>query len=105
MPSVECSLRPSHHADTVDTKQKANDSEAGDLMGVMSRKSGDNFIITSDRVDGEAPTKQASKKPLSDVFQVWTGEGWSASIGAAAIFSALDAAEDYIRANYGRVMG
>jgi len=77
----------------------------GKLMGVMPRKSGDNFIITSDRIEGEAPSKQASRRPLSDVFQVWTGNGWSATIGAAAIFSALDAADDYIRANYDRVMG
>lgn len=74
-------------------------------MGVMPRKSGDNFIITSDRLVGELPSKQASKKPLSDVFQVWTGNGWSASIAAATIFSALDAADDYIRANFDRVMG
>ena len=73
-------------------------------MGVMSRKSGDNFIITSDRVVGELPIKHAPKKPLLEVFQVWTGDGWSPSIDAAAIFSEIDAADDYIRANFDRVM-
>lgn len=73
-------------------------------MGVMPRKSGDNFIITSDRVAGELPSKQPPKKPIVDVFQVWTGDGWSPSAAGAVLFSALDAADDYIRANYGRVM-
>mgnify|MGYP001341674155 CR=1 FL=1 len=73
-------------------------------MGVMSRKSGDNFIITSDKVVGEVPSKQAPKKPQLEVFQVWTGDGWSTSADAAAIFSALDSADDYIRANFDRVM-
>ncbi len=73
-------------------------------MGVMSRKSGDNFIITSDKVAGEPPTKQAPKKPMVEGFQVWTGDRWSTSIEAAAVFSELDAADDYIRANFDRVM-
>jgi hypothetical protein len=76
----------------------------GKLMGVMSRKSGDSFIITSDKVVGEAPSKQAPKKPQLEVFQVWTGDCWSTSTDAAAIFSALDLADDYIRANFDRVM-
>ena len=73
-------------------------------MGVMSRKSGDNFIITSDRVAGELPIKHAPKKPHLEVFQVWTGDGWSPSIDAAAIFMARVEADEYIRANFDRVM-
>lgn len=73
-------------------------------MGVMSRKSGDNFIITSDRVAGELPIKHAPKKPHLEVFQVWTGDGWSPLIDAAAIFSTPEAADEYLRENFDRVM-
>jgi hypothetical protein len=74
-------------------------------MGVMPRKSGENFIITSDKVVGEPPSKQAPKKPMPEVFQVWTGDSWSTSADTAAVFPALDAADEYIRANFDRVMG
>jgi hypothetical protein len=73
-------------------------------MGVMSRKSGESFIITSDRVVGEVAVKHAPKKSVSDVFQVWTGDSWSTSLSAATVFSTLDAADEYIRANFDRVM-
>lgn len=73
-------------------------------MGVMPRKSGDSFIITSDRIAGELPSKAVPRKQIVDVFQVWTGSGWSTSQDAAVVFSALDAADDYIRANFDRVM-
>ncbi|HJN11117.1 MAG TPA: hypothetical protein QF564_20685 [Pirellulaceae bacterium] len=74
-------------------------------MGVMPRKSGEKFIITSDRVAGELPSNRApDKKPLDEVFQVWTGQGWSATITDAEVFTAIDVADEYIRANYARVM-
>lgn len=70
----------------------------------MPRKSGENFIITSDRTAGELPSKQAPKKPLPEVFQVWTGDGWSGTMGDATLFTAIEGADDYIRANFVRVM-
>ncbi len=74
-------------------------------MGVIARKSGDTFIITSDRSAGELPSKSAPKKRMADhVFQVWTGSGWSITHSAAVVFCELDAADDYIRANFDRVM-
>lgn len=74
-------------------------------MGVIARKLGETFIIASDRAEGEIPSKSAPKKRMADdAFQVWTGSGWSASHAAAAVFSELDAADDYIRANFDRVM-
>ena len=73
-------------------------------MGVMPRKSGEKFIITSDRVAGELPSSRIPKKPLLEVFQVWTGDGWSATITDATSFTAIDVADEYIRANYARVM-
>jgi hypothetical protein len=74
-------------------------------MGVMTRKSGESYIITSDRVAGQIPTSKAPKKMVSDVYQVWTGTGWSATVTDAATFTESDSADEYIRANYARVMG
>ena len=73
-------------------------------MGVMPRKSGEKFIITSDRVAGELPSNRIPRKPLLEVFQVWTGHGWSATITDATFFTDIDVADEYIRANYARVM-
>lgn len=73
-------------------------------MGVMPRKSGEKFIITSDRVAGELPSSRVPKKTPPEVFQVWTGQGWSATITDATLFSEIDVADEYIRANFVRVM-
>jgi hypothetical protein len=73
-------------------------------MGVMPRKSGETFVITSDRVVGELSSKQAPKKRESDDYQVWTGNGWSATMADAATFLAIAGADEYIRANFARVM-
>jgi hypothetical protein len=90
--------------DEIRTARRRTLQQQGNLMGVLARKSGDNFIITSDKVVGELPSKQAPKKPQLEVFQVWTGDGWSTSPDAATIFAELDAADDYIRANFDRIM-
>ena len=74
-------------------------------MGIMTRKSGDNIIITSDRKAGELPSSQAPKQRGVEVCQVWTGDGWSATLTDAKTFTAIDVADDYTRANYDRVMG
>jgi hypothetical protein len=74
-------------------------------MGVMTRKSGESFIITSDRIAGELPSSRAPKKRASDVYQVWTDNGWSTTMTDAKIFTAMGAADEYVRANYARVMG
>ena len=72
-------------------------------MGVMARKAGEKFVITSDRLSGELPNTRAAKRTSED-YQVWTGEGWSATKTDAATFPAIDGADEYIRANFGRVM-
>ena len=77
----------------------------GELMGVMTRKSGESFIITSDRLAGELPSSRAPKKRVSEVYEVWTGNGWSATMTDAQAFTEIDAADEYVRANYARVMG
>ena len=74
-------------------------------MGVMTRKSGDNFIITSDRIAGELPSNSAPKKRAVQVYEVWTGDEWSATMIDAKTFTAIDAADEYVRANYVLVMG
>lgn len=73
-------------------------------MGVRPRKSGENFIITSDRVAGELPSNRIPKNSPHEVFQVWTGDEWSATITDATLFTAIDVADEYIRANFSRVM-
>ena len=73
-------------------------------MGVRPRKSGEEFIITSDRVAGELSSNNIPKKQRPEVFQVWSGNGWSATITDATLFTTIDVADEYIRANYARVM-
>ena len=74
-------------------------------MGVMALKSGEIFIITSDRIAGELPSSKTPKKRMSEVSQVWTGDAWSATMADAKTFPAIDVADEYIRANYALVMG
>jgi hypothetical protein len=73
-------------------------------MGVMARKAGEEFIITSDRVVGEVPSVRAPKKRVAEVYQVWTGHAWSPTMTDAKTFTTLDVADEYVRANYGQVM-
>jgi hypothetical protein len=70
----------------------------------MARKLGETFVITSDRVVGELSSRQAPKKRVADDYQVWTGNGWSPTMTDATTFLAIDGADEYIRANYARVM-
>ena len=72
-------------------------------MGVMSRDQGDVFVVTSDRILGEAKSLRAAKK-MSNTYLVWTGESWSAVMADAKTFETQEAADDYIRANHERVM-
>lgn len=100
-PSAKWSFCPTHQ---VDVREREQFRIKGNFLGVMPRKSGENFIITSDRVAGELPSHRVPKKTPSDVFQVWTGQEWSASITDATFFTAIDVADEYIRANFARVM-
>jgi hypothetical protein len=74
-----------------------------DKMGVMTRDRGEVFVITSDRSPDETQNKRAPKK-MSSTYLVWTGDRWSAVMTDAKTFETLEAADEYIRANSGRVM-
>jgi hypothetical protein len=72
-------------------------------MGVMARQRDGVFVITSDRLSADSPGKGAPKR-ASEADAVWTGSGWSLTLTEAMTFPSLDAADEYVRANYGRVM-
>jgi hypothetical protein len=72
-------------------------------MGVMARSQGEVFVITSDRILGEAKNTRAAKK-MSSTYLVWTGESWSSERTAAKTFVSGEAADEYVRANSDRVM-
>lgn len=74
-------------------------------MGILTRRQGDVFVITSDRPsDASSPTTRAPAR-LTDVYQVWTGARWSTSREDAVSFASLDAADEYVRANFSKVTG
>jgi hypothetical protein len=72
-------------------------------MGVMARKRDERFVITSDRQPDSAEKKRAPKN-ISETYLVWTGDSWSSIMPDAETFDSMDAAEEYIRINYERVM-
>ena len=73
-------------------------------MGILTRRQGEVFVITSDRPsDVSSPTTRAPAR-LTEVYQVWTGVRWSVSREDAVSFASLDAADEYVRANYGQVI-
>jgi hypothetical protein len=72
-------------------------------MGIMSRRVGERFVITSDR-DAEGVEAKTVKKRLNDTYQVWTGSKWSAVVDDAQSFSSMDDADEYVRANFARIM-
>ena len=73
-------------------------------MGIMTRKQGNDYVISSDRDSAEAPTNRAPKK-RSDVYEVWTGDRWSTLMTEAKTFDTLDDADEYVRAHYALVTG
>lgn len=70
-------------------------------MGIMSRKVGELFVVTTDRMAGDPPTNSPPKRPVS--FRVWTNAGWSTEHADAQTFPSLDTADEFVRANYAKV--
>jgi len=74
-------------------------------MGIMTRKSGTEYVISSDRSATDAPVNRAPKGRPSGNYEVWTGDAWSAEMTAAKTFGTLDDADEYVRANFKKVTG
>lgn len=73
-------------------------------MGVMARVQGDLYVITTDRISGDSPSKTAPKRPKDQVYQTWTGEKWSEIASDAITFEAIEDADDYIKDNSAELM-
>jgi hypothetical protein len=71
-------------------------------MGILTRQQDDVFVITSDRAAAAAPTTRAPAR-LMEAYEVWTGTSWSTSRVDAITFASLDAADEYVRANFAKV--
>jgi|GEM_PF-2478232 len=74
-------------------------------MGIMTRKLGNNFVISSDRSTADAPTNRAPKGRPAESYEVWTGQNWSTEMTEAETFATLDDADDYVRVNFAKVTG
>ena len=72
-------------------------------MGIVTRQRGTSFVIASDRGTGEARTRKPPKGKPSEIYEVWTGDAWSAEMTEAKSFDTLDDADDYIREHYDQV--
>jgi hypothetical protein len=72
-------------------------------MGILTRASGDEFIISSDRDTSTAQSKHAPRLRAEVVF-VWTGTQWSKQVEDALRFDSLEAADEYVRANMAKVL-
>jgi hypothetical protein len=73
-------------------------------MGVMIRSQDNLFLITSDRVAGDLPSKSAPKRRAVEVYQVWTGDKWSTNASEAKTFNTEDEADEYVKKNSHRIM-
>jgi hypothetical protein len=71
-------------------------------VGILTRKRGETYIITSDRGSHAAPTPKAPKR-MTDPYRVWAGASWSMLPDDAEIFDTLDNADEYVRVNYALV--
>ena len=71
-------------------------------MGILTRRQGTAYVISSDHTADEAAKKHAAHR-LNDVYQVWTGNGWSETMTEALLFDRMDDADEYVRAHYAKV--
>jgi hypothetical protein len=74
-------------------------------MGILTVQHNGRFVITSDRSMSDAPVNRPPKAKLSSSFQVWAGDAWSLVKTDAMTFDTLDAADEYVKANYRRLSG
>ena len=71
-------------------------------MGILTRKQGGTFVISSDHNPLDALGRRAARR-LDEPYHVWTGANWSANNDDAMTFQSLDDADEYVRANYAKV--
>ncbi len=72
-------------------------------MGILTRKQDERFVISSDHANPHATNKRAGR--IDEHYVAWTGAAWSANVAEALLFDDLDAADDYVRANYTKLAG
>jgi hypothetical protein len=68
-------------------------------MGILTRKQGEQFVISSDRTTAGVVSQRPPRR-MSEPYQVWTGSIWSANNEEAVTFNSLDDADEYVRVNY-----
>ena len=73
-------------------------------MGILTRQQDDDFVITSDQPRG-ASAKTRAPARLNDSYEVWTGDRWSTTKADAIRFTSLEAADEYVRANFAMITG
>jgi len=71
-------------------------------MGILTRRQGDAYVITSDHTAEDLSRKHAPRR-VRDTYQVWTGAEWSINMTEALTFDSLDNADDYVREHYAKV--
>ncbi len=71
-------------------------------MGILTRRQGELFVISSDQTEPGLANKRPPRR-VNDAYLVWTGDRWSTEPGEAILFASLDEADEYVRANYGKV--
>jgi len=71
-------------------------------MGILTRRQGADYVISSDHTAEDVVRKHAPRR-MNEAYQVWTGTGWSATRTEALTFTSLDDADEYVRLHYLKV--
>jgi hypothetical protein len=74
-------------------------------VGILTLQQDGKYVISSDRCITDAPVSRPPKGKPSGNYQVWTGDRWSSVHADATTFGTLDEADEYVKANYGRLSG
>ena len=73
-------------------------------MGIQTKQHDGKYLISSDRGMKDAPVGRPPRGNPSDTYQFWTGEAWSLVQADAMTFNTLDEADEYVKANYPRLV-
>jgi hypothetical protein len=68
-------------------------------MGILTRRQGDLFVISSDQT-AQLPATKRAPRHVNDICQVWSDGTWSINVEEAMTFASLDEADEYVRAHY-----